>query len=168
MIETDRLRLTPHQLGDFPEMKAMWADPQVTRFLGGAPHAEEDSWSRLLRYAGSWALLGYGFWVVHRRGDGTYLGELGYLEGRRAGVEGFGGDPEIGWALTAAAQGQGYASEGVTAALAWGAGRFARTVAMIDPDNAASIRVAARCGFRHFAMARYKDAPTSLWEYRWR
>jgi RimJ/RimL family protein N-acetyltransferase len=40
-------------------------------------------------------------------------------------------------------------------------------VAMIHPDNSASVAVAERCGFRHFAVARYKDQPTGLWEYRW-
>jgi RimJ/RimL family protein N-acetyltransferase len=61
--------------------------------------------------------------------------------------------------------------EAVRAALGWGAGQLApnhrRVVAMIHPDNAASVTVAARCNFRHYAVARYKDEPTGLWEYRW-
>jgi RimJ/RimL family protein N-acetyltransferase len=169
-ITTDRLIMTPHRLSDFPDLVALWSDPQVVRFLGGAPQSEEDIWARLLRYAGSWALLGFGFWAVRSRDDGVYLGDFGFLEGRRAGVGGFDGDPEIGWGLHVAAQGKGYASEAVRGALGWGdthfEGRFNRTVAMINPDNAASVAVAARCGFRHFSVARYKDAPTGLWEYR--
>jgi RimJ/RimL family protein N-acetyltransferase len=169
-ITTDRLTMTPHSLGDFPELVRLWSDPQVVRFLGGAPHAEEDIWARLLRYAGSWALLGFGFWAVRTSDDGAYIGDVGFLEGRRSGVNGFDGDPEIGWSLHVAAQGKGYASEAVRGALGWGAvefdGRFRRTVAMINPDNAASVAVAARCGFRHFSVARYKDAPTGLWEHR--
>lgn len=169
-ITTDRLTLTPHALGDFADLAAMWRDPQVVRFLGGAPFSEEESWARLLRYAGSWSLLGFGFWAVRASDDGSYIGDVGFLEGRRSGVDGFHGDPEIGWSLNVAAQGKGFASEAVRAALAWGAtgfdGRFKRTVAMINPDNAASVAVAARCGFRHFSVARYKDAPTGLWEYR--
>jgi RimJ/RimL family protein N-acetyltransferase len=169
-ITTDRLTMTPHSLADFPALVRLWSDPQVVRFLGGAPHAEEDIWARLLRYAGSWALLGFGFWAVRTTGDGAYIGDVGFLEGRRSGVQGFDGDPEIGWSLHVAAQGKGYASEAVRGALGWGAqhfdGRFTRTVAMINPDNAASVAVAARCGFRHFSVARYKDAPTGLWEHR--
>jgi RimJ/RimL family protein N-acetyltransferase len=169
-ITTDRLIMAPHDRSDFADLSAMWADPQVVRFLGGSPQSEEESWARLLRYAGSWALLGFGFWAVRARDGGGYLGDIGFLEGRRAGVDGFDGDPEIGWSLNVAAQGKGYAGEAVRAALGWGgenfAGRFNRTVAMINPDNAASVAVAARCGFRHFSVARYKDAPTGLWEYR--
>jgi RimJ/RimL family protein N-acetyltransferase len=164
-LKTDRLMLVPHGLGDFDAMMAMWTDPAVTRFLGGHPASEEDSRARLLRYAGSWALLGYGFWAIRRRGDGQYLGSAGYLDGRRTGVGSFGGDPEIGWSLAIAAQGQGYALEAVTAALGWGRGRFSRTVAMIHTDNAASVKVAARCGFGKFAHARYKDEPMGLWEH---
>jgi RimJ/RimL family protein N-acetyltransferase len=170
-ITTDRLIMSPHNRGDFADLVAMWADPQVVRFLGGSPYSDEESWARLLRYAGCWSLMGFGFWAVRSRETGAYLGDIGFLEGRRAGVDGFAGDPEIGWSLSVAAQGHGFASEAVTAALAWGAvhfaGRFGRTVAMISPDNAASVAVAARCGFRHFAVARYKDAPTGLWEHRW-
>ena len=163
---TDRLTLNPHRRADFADMAAMWSDAQVVRFLGGSPFSEEESWARLLRYAGSWALLGFGFWAVRRRDTGDYVGDIGYLDARRTGVEGFCGDPEIGWSLAITAQGQGFASEAVMGALDWGAGRFKRTVAMISPENAASVAVAARCGFRHFSVARYKDAPTGLWEHR--
>lgn len=167
-IVTARLTLAPHRVEDFDGLKAMWGDPEVVRFLGGVPSTAEDSWARLLRYAGSWRLLGYGFWAVRRGDDNRYIGDVGFLDGHRTGVEGFAGDPEIGWSLATAAHGQGFATEAVQAALGWGAGRFRRCVAMINPDNSASVAVAVRCGFRHFQMARYKDAPIGLWEFRWR
>lgn len=170
-LATARLTMTPHAGADFADLAAMWADLRVVRFIGGQPQSEEESWARLLRYAGCWAVMGFGFWAVRHRESGAYLGDVGFLEGRRAGLDGFGGDPEIGWCLTPSAQGQGFAGEAVRAALGWGAKRLAgshrRTVAMIHPDNAASVTVAARCGFRHYAVARYKDEPTGLWEYRW-
>jgi len=170
-LATDRLVMTPHARGDFADLAALWADQRVVRFIGGQPSSEEESWARLLRYAGCWALMGFGFWAVRDRASGIFLGDVGFLEERRAGLDGFGGDPEIGWCLTPAAQGQGFAAEAVRAALVWGAAHFGtqhrRTVAMIHPDNAASVTVAARCGFRHYAVARYKDEPTGLWEYCW-
>ena len=169
-ITTDRLVMTPHDAGDYPDMVRMWADPQVVRFIGGQPFNAEDTWARLLRHAGTWAMMDFGMWAVRHGTSGAYLGAVGYLEAKRTGVQGFDGDPEIGWSLNVAAHGQGFAGEAVTAALGWGttafAGRFTRTVAMIDPGNIASCAVAQRCGFRHFAPASYKDNPTSLWEYR--
>ena len=170
-LTTDRLVMTPHGLADFPDIMQMWSDPAVVPFLGGAPFNEEDSWARLLRYTGCWAVMGFGFWAVRDRASGAFLGDVGFLEARRTGVDGFDGDPEIGWTLNIAAQGKGYATEAVRAALGWGAthfyGRNDRTVAMIHPDNSASVAVAERCGFRHFAVARYKDQPTGLWACRW-
>lgn len=166
ILTTDRLTMTPHGIADFADIAALWADPVVVRLLGGVPHNAEDSWARLLRYAGTWALRDYGMWAVRGRDTGTYVGCVGFLDARREGVEGFDGDPEIGWTLNVAAHGQGFASEAVRAALAWGAGRFSRTVAMINPLNTASESVARRCGFHWFAAATYKDAPTGLWEYR--
>jgi RimJ/RimL family protein N-acetyltransferase len=165
-LVTDRLVMAPHTTADFDELAAMWADPAVVRLLGGVPSNEEDSWARLLRYAGNWALLGHGFWCVRRRDSGAYVGDVGFLEARRSGVKGFADDPEIGWSLVVTAHGQGFASEAVGAALGWGSARFVRTVAMINPLNTASEAVARRCGFRQFAVSRYKDAPTGLWEYR--
>ena len=166
-ITTDRLTMRPHGIDDFADLAAMWADPAVVRLLGGVPGNDEDSWARLMRYAGNWALLGYGFWCVRRRDTGAFVGDVGFLDAHRAGAEGFGDDPEIGWSLTLAAQGSGFATEAVHAALAWGNGRFVRTVAMINPRNAPSEAVARRCGFTWFAASQYKDAPTGLWDYRY-
>jgi RimJ/RimL family protein N-acetyltransferase len=104
---------------------------------------------------------------VRRRDTGAYIGDIGFLDAKRTGVEGFGADPEIGWSLTTASRGQGFATEAVQAALVWGGTRFTRTVAMINPENTASEAVARRCGFVPFATSRYKDAPTRLWEVRW-
>ena len=64
VIETARLKLRGHRLDDFTPCAAMWADPVVTRHIGGRPLSEEESWTRLLRYVGHWALLGFGYWVA--------------------------------------------------------------------------------------------------------
>jgi RimJ/RimL family protein N-acetyltransferase len=61
VIETQRLILRGHRLEDFDALAAMWADPHVARFIGGKPATQEESWARLLRYAGHWRLLGFGY-----------------------------------------------------------------------------------------------------------
>jgi RimJ/RimL family protein N-acetyltransferase len=51
--------------------------------------------------------------------------------------------------------------------LAWGEAHFgqgARTVCMISPDNAPSIRAAQKAGYREFARTTYKGSPTILFE----
>lgn len=168
IIETERLVLRGHMPDDFAECAAMWGDPLVTRHIGGRPSTAEETWSRILRYAGMWTLLGFGYWVVRERESGCFVGEAGFADFRREITPSLGGAPEVGWALSPPAHGRGYATEAVRAALAWGDAHLAapRSVCMISPGNAASIRVAEKCRFREFARATYKGEDTILFERR--
>ncbi len=83
VLETDRLTLRPHRLDDFQNCAALWADPIVTRFIGGKPLTEEEAWVRLLRYAGHWFLLGFGYWAIEEKASGKFLGEGGFQENHR-------------------------------------------------------------------------------------
>jgi RimJ/RimL family protein N-acetyltransferase len=165
-LHTQRLTLRPHTLADFEDSATMWGDPRVTRHIGGRPFTREEVWARLLRYVGHWAALGYGYWCVREREGGRFVGELGFAEMQRALEPAFGGAPEIGWALSPSEQGRGLAHEAVGAAIGWGDAHFgrARTVCLIDPDNARSIRLAERLGYRPYAHTTYKDHPTVLFE----
>jgi len=167
-VETPRLILRGHRVEDYPDSVAMWSDADVTRFIGGKPATAEETWARVLRYAGMWALLGYGFWLVAEKSSGQFVGEMGFLEGKREMNPGFDGAHEIGWGLIPAAHGKGYASEAVAAALAWHDGHFGRgrTACMIAPENAPSIRVAERAGYTQFAQTTYKGNPALLFERR--
>lgn len=155
-LETDRLILRGHGLGDFDDLARMRADPEVSRFIGGV-NTPEEVWARLLRYAGHWRLLGFGFWAVCERASGAYVGDVGLMDARRPLPASFGDVPEVGWALASGWQGKGFAGEAVQAALAWSDRHLdaARTVCIIDPDNAASLALAARCGFHEYGRADY-------------
>lgn len=161
VIATARLRLRAHRPDDLDAAAAMWADPQVTRFTGGRAFSREETWARLLRYAGHWHWFGYGFWAVEDRDDGIYVGELGFADFRRA-IEPAFDVPEVGWSFAASAHGRGFASEGLRAALAWGDAHLdaTKTVCIIDPENAASVRVARRCGFVDAGAVTYKGSET--------
>jgi RimJ/RimL family protein N-acetyltransferase len=166
-LQTGRLRLTGHGAKDFADSAALWADPDVVRFIGGRPFNQEEVWARLLRYVGHWAMMGYGYWVIREVDTGRFVGEVGFADFKRDLDPPFGDAPEIGWALRPWAQGRGFASEAIGAVTAWGDRRFgfgARTVCMIDPENAPSIRVAEKNGYREYARTRYKGAPTVLFE----
>jgi RimJ/RimL family protein N-acetyltransferase len=158
VIETPRLTLRGHRLDDFSDCAAMWADPIVTRHIGGKPFSEEDTWTRLLRYAGHWLLLGFGYWAIEEKDTGSFVGELGFADYKRDIQPSLKGVPELGWALAATAHGKGYATESVRAVLTWGEAHFAsaRTVCIIHPENLASIRVAEKCGYREFQRTTYK------------
>jgi len=165
-LDTARLVLRGHTLADVAESTAMWGDPDVTRYIGGRPASAEDAWARVLRYAGLWALLGYGYWVARERETGRFVGEVGLADFRRDLTPPFDSAPEAGWALAPWAHGQGFATEAVRAALAWGDAhlRPARSVCLIHPENAASLRVAAKCGFREVGRATHRGADTLVLE----
>jgi RimJ/RimL family protein N-acetyltransferase len=164
VIETERLRLRGHTLADLDATAAMWADPDVVRYLGGKPSTREESWARMQRYPGLWALTGYGYWLIEEKQTGRFVGEGGFADFKRETsprIE----EPEQGWALAKWAHGRGYASEAVAAQIAWAEDHFgagATFVCMINPENAASIRLAEKHGYREFARSTYRDAPTVL------
>jgi RimJ/RimL family protein N-acetyltransferase len=162
VLETERLRLRGHRADDFAACAAMWADPIVTRHIGGQPLSGEESWNRLLRYAGHWALLGFGYWVVEERATGVFIGEVGFADWKRNLEPSLGEMPEIGWVFAFTSHGRGYATEAVRAAIGWGEEHFgaSRTACIIDPENLPSIRVAEKCGYRRLQMTTYKGRLT--------
>jgi RimJ/RimL family protein N-acetyltransferase len=165
-LRTDRLHLRPHRRDDAEQLLAMWQDPVVVRHFGGQPVSEEDSWNRLLRYVGHWVVNGHGLWAVEELESGRYIGDVGLFEGRRGLGERFDGAPEAGWVLAPAGHGKGYAREAVAAALNWGQSvhGWARTVCMIDPDNAPSFRTAAALGYHVFETRPYRGKDIVLLE----
>lgn len=149
IIETARLRLRGFRESDLVTQARTMADPEVVRFLGGHPFSREDTWRRMIAMPGLWTMLGYGYWAVERRDDGAFVGQVGFADYKRDMAPGIEGIPEMGWVLAPDAHGQGYASEAVAAGLDWADLNLAapETVAIIDPDNAASIRVAEKAGY---------------------
>src|ERR1043166_6979534 len=82
-LQTRRLRLRPHTSADFPACTALWADSLVTRFIGGRALTREEVWARLLRYAGCWQWLGFGYWAVEELSTGQLAGEVGFAQNER-------------------------------------------------------------------------------------
>jgi RimJ/RimL family protein N-acetyltransferase len=162
IVETARLRLRAHRLDDFEASFAMWSDPAVTRYIGGKPSTEQQTWSRLMTYAGHWALLGFGYWAVEDTSTGIFAGELGFANFRRDIAPSMRDVPELGWTLASRFHGRGLATEAVRAAVAWGDARFGatRTVCLINAENAASIRVAQKCGYDVFERTIFSEQPT--------
>lgn len=163
-LTTPRLILRGHCIDDFAEGAALWADPAVTRFVGGQPFTREECWARLLRHIGHWSMLDYGFWAIFEKASGRFIGEAGLADFKRDIDTPMNGSPEIGWALGVAFHGKGLATEAVQAVTAWADQRFqgGRTVCLINPDNQPSIRVAQKCGYAEIDRADYKGQPILL------
>lgn len=164
-LETQRLTLKPVAAADLSDLWDVWRDPDFVRHIVGTPLSEEDVWFRLLRDLGHWAALGRGNWSMRLKDGGAYVGSVGVLDYHRELDPPFDA-PELGWGLAPAHQGQGLALEGLTAALVWADAALSapRTVCMIGPENAASIRLARRAGYIRYAETVYKGQPTWLFE----
>lgn len=160
VLETARLILRPFRADDADAQAAMMGDAVVMSHLGG-PLSREDAWRRLLTVAGLWPIFGYGYWAVERRGDGRFIGQVGFADFKRGMTPPIESLPEMGWLFAADTFGQGYASEAVRSGLEWidRALAPADVVAIIGEENRASIRVAEKAGFARRALGTYRDEP---------
>ena len=166
ILETTRLRLRPYRRDDFSPCAAMWSDPIVNRYTTGRPLTAEEAWAKTLRNAGLWPVLGYGYWAIEEKSSGAFVGETGFADFQREIQPAIAGVPELGYIICSRAHGQGYGTEAVSAAIAWGDQhlRAQRTVCLIHEGNAASIRLAQKCGYREFQRARYKESNVVMLE----
>jgi len=164
VLETERLILRGHSLDDFNDSASMWADPEVVKHISGVPSSIEASWTRLLKYAGHWALLGFGYWMIEEKRNRHFIGEVGFADFKRNVTPAFDGAPETGWVLKPDKQGQGFATEAVAGSLEWAdtVRGFDRTVCMVNPDHKASLRVAQKVGYAHPLTASYNEKPVLI------
>lgn len=154
-LTTERLILRAFAEPDVEPMHRLMQDPEVMQFVGDrkVPTAQ-DSWRAVAGWIGHWALRGYGQWAVVERAGGQLVGRAGLIN-----PEGWPG-VEVGYLLGKRWWGRGYATEAAQAALDWAFGEhdFDRILSLIDPSNAASIRVAERLG-------ETLRGETQLWEH---
>jgi RimJ/RimL family protein N-acetyltransferase len=119
-------------------MEAVYCDPFVMRFIPGGA-LEAAAVAELLRsHLAQNDARGLGFYAVEELESRTVVGEVGF------GLTEW-GERELGWTLAAAYWGRGYATEAAHACVALVDGPL---VALVDVDNAASIRVAEKIGLR--------------------
>jgi len=165
-IETARLRLRAHTPADLPACAEMWADEGVTRYIGIKPSTLQETWSRMLRYAGLWAFLGYGYWAIEELASREFIGELGFADFKRDGIAALARVPELGWALASRVHGNGYATEAVGAVLSWADAHLdePRTACLISADNVRSVRVAEKSGYRKIEELPYAGTTALIFE----
>ena len=141
VLRTARLTLRQMTADDLDDMAALLGHPAVMRFYP-APKSREEARAWIAWTTASYAEHGYGLWVVQTRA-GEFVGDCGLtvqqVEGRQ--------EVEVGYHVRADLQGRGFATEAAAAcrdhAVRLGVERL---VAIVDPANLPSQRVAAKIG----------------------
>ncbi len=139
-IETERLLLRPLQLTDVEALARLWADPAVTRYMGGPRDFARTRAS--LEADASAAPAEFDLWPVVEKATGQLVGHCGLLDKEVDGET----EIELIYVFARPAWGKGYATE-MAAALkdyAFAQLGLKRIIALIDPENGASERVAGK------------------------
>ena len=132
-LETERLRLYVASRVEMEQFIERQTDEELRKAYqemldGYLAHPEQGEW--------------YAIWMVTRR-DGVQVGDLCFKGLNEDG------SVEIGYGINDEFQGQGYATEAVIATVDWALRQSGvlRVEAETEPDNTASQRVLAKCGF---------------------
>jgi RimJ/RimL family protein N-acetyltransferase len=163
-LETERLLLREFRKEDLDAHAATLGDEEVMRHIGGKPINREDSWRRLLSGVGMWSLIGMGPFAVELKSDGRMVGHCGFFQFNRDMEPLILGEPEMGWIFDRSVHGQGIAHEACQAALDWAEREIGAKSypAIIDLDNAPSMKLAERLGFVREGDAVYRGAPIAF------
>lgn len=161
VLSTPRCRLTTWLKADWRDFTALSGDPEVIRYIGdGRVWGEERVRSFVARQIAQQSEHGYSLWQI-RPSTGSVLEGICGLQpvpGLHA--------VEIGWWLRPRLWGQGLATECARAVFAAATGRFRieRLIALIQPANAASRRVAAKLGMVPGDITTYHDREVVVYE----
>jgi [ribosomal protein S5]-alanine N-acetyltransferase len=145
ILATDRLILQRMQPSAIAPLVELWSDPITTRYLGGP---RDRAWLQMEFDKSAQAPYSEQFdlWPVLEKATGFFIGHSGLLEKDIEGVP----ELELNYIFKPSAWGNGYATEIGRALIqyAFGPLKLKRLIALIEPQNAASERVAMRIGMR--------------------
>jgi RimJ/RimL family protein N-acetyltransferase len=147
-LQTERLRLRAWRATDRETFAQFNADPRVMEYFP-APLSSDDSDRLIDNIQTHIEEHGWGLWAVEVVDTSAFAGFIGLTRPRFEAH--FTPCVEVGWRLGPAYWGQGYATEGARAALAFGFSTLGihEIVSLTTEANARSRRVMQRLGMTH-------------------
>ncbi|MER7460652.1 GNAT family N-acetyltransferase [Micromonospora sp. NPDC126480] len=156
VLRTDRLLLEPYRPDDAEDFVALFADPEVGRFMGDGPLSADEAGALFGRvFTKVYAEDLFDVWAV--RHDGRYVG---HAEIKRTDqVDGY----EIVYALAKPAWGGGLGTELARALVRYGFDTLGLPVvyATVADANRASLALLAKLGFVHERDIAEEDGTTT-------
>lgn len=153
IIETERCYLRPFTEDDFENLYKLHSNSEVTKYMGGV-QTKEETLSSLQMYIRWQKEYGFSRWAVFEKETGRFMGRCGpgpfdCYAGKRFGLK---NDVEIGYAYLQEFWGKGFASEVLTAVLAWVFRTYPnlrRIIAATNPPHIASQTILKKVGFEY-------------------
>jgi ribosomal-protein-alanine N-acetyltransferase len=155
-IETERLLLRRFTPEDAADNYRIYTDPENMRFMGRQPDSVEFERYYIRKHiADYYDKHGFGLWAAVLKEDNRLIGRCGLLYQEVEGTR----EVEVSYLLDRHYWGRGLATEAARETVRFGFERykFPRIVALINPENVASVRVAEKVGMRYERVVSFKD-----------
>jgi ribosomal-protein-alanine N-acetyltransferase len=160
ILETERLILRHLNGEDAGFILELLNEPSFLQYIGDKGVRNEEDAVRYIQTGpiASYERFGFGLYRVELKETGVPIGICGLL--KRDTLE----DVDLGFAFLPRFWSKGYAVESAAATLAYGRSALGvkRIAAITNPDNAASIRLLEKIGFRFDRMVRMSEGEPEL------
>jgi [ribosomal protein S5]-alanine N-acetyltransferase len=162
MLDTERTLLRRLSARDLDALSAIYADAEVRRYFPDGPLDREQTGAEIAWFVRARRRYpDYGLWAIIERESGALIGRAGLLrwtiDGRR--------EIEIAYLLAKQYWRRGLGREIASALVRHGFDRLQllRLIALIHPDNVASIRTAETAGLAFERTVEFDDGTASLY-----
>jgi ribosomal-protein-alanine N-acetyltransferase len=160
ILETERLVLRRLNADDAGFILGLLNEPSFLQYIGDKGVRNHDDAVRYILTGpmASYERFGFGLYRVELKENGVPIGICGLL--KRDTLE----DVDVGFAFLPRFWSRGYAVESAAATLAYGRSVLGikRIAAITNPDNAGSIRVLEKIGFRFDRVIRMSEGEPEL------
>ena len=157
VIETERLMLRHLRVEDAEDLHRIYSNPETMKFMGQGSASVEETRGHIQNHIEKYYNnYGFGLWATVLKENNSLIGRCGLLYEDIEGIK----DLELAYLLASNYWGQGLATEAARSIIKIGFDRynFNRIIAVINPQNTASIRVAEKVGMNYEReIAQYKD-----------
>jgi 2'-hydroxyisoflavone reductase len=146
LFETERTIVREFREGDADEAFIFYSDPEVMKFIGkGDTHISENQKDEVIQRRQKYYREhpGLGIWAVIEKETGMLIGHTALIELNNNGVT----EVEVAYLLRKDKWGKGFATELADATIKYGFDKLdlEKIVAVVYPENKASIKVLEKC-----------------------
>ena len=148
VIETERLTLRHLRIEDAEDLYRIYSSPETMKFMGRGSASVEEAGGHIQKHIEKYYNnYGFGLWATVLKENNSLIGRCGLLYEDIEGIK----DLELAYLLDSYYWGQGLATEAARSIIKIGFDKynFKRIIAVINPQNTASIRVAEKVGMNY-------------------